>query len=103
MPRVVEKDGLSLINFERHMRVLKAVDTVLSFKNGAYNLDTRRDSGPLAYLESELAKVRLDDATDMGFEERSLDLKKQEDMIFEDRLLELQAVGFGTKKSRPKV
>ncbi|TDL18562.1 ras GEF, partial [Rickenella mellea] len=103
MPKVVERDGLSLINFERHFRVLKAVDTALSFKNGAYNFETSRYSVPLAYLESELANVRVDDATDMGFEERSLDLKTQEDKIFEDRLLELQAVGFGSKNSQPKV
>ncbi|KAK0240369.1 kinase-like domain-containing protein [Armillaria nabsnona] len=91
----IEREGRTLINFERHVRFIDKVKEVLYYKSP--DLEEYRPLGYLRYLEHRLRNIRLDDPK---FEQSLLKEAKarelEESRMRRNRTSELQRLGFPT-------
>ncbi|KAK0483397.1 kinase-like domain-containing protein [Armillaria novae-zelandiae] len=91
----IEREGRTLINFERHIRFIDKVKEVLYYKSP--DLEGYRSLGYLRYLEHRLRNIRLDDPK---FEQKLLkeakDRELEEGSMRRHRTPELGRLGFRT-------
>lgn len=91
----IEREGRTLINFERHIRFIDKVKEVLYYKPP--DLEEYRPLGYLRYLEHRLRNIRPDDPK---FEQSLLKQANvrelEEDRMRRNRTSELQRLGFST-------
>lgn len=91
----IEREGRTLINFERHIRFIDKVKEVLYYKSP--DLEGYRSLGYLRYLEHRLRNIRPDD---LKFEQSLLNQAKtrelEEARMRRHRTSELQRLGFPT-------
>lgn len=96
----------SLINFEKFLHVYDSILAVLVFQDRAnkalaFNSEAvERKSGPLLYLEEQLASTHLGPGLEKKLEERSLEVQKKEDRDYEARVPDIIAVGFDASRGR---
>ncbi|KAK0210526.1 kinase-like domain-containing protein [Desarmillaria ectypa] len=91
----IEREGRTLINFERYVWFIDKVKEVLYYKSP--DLEEYRPLGYLHYLEHQLRSIRLDDPKfEQSLLKRAKALELDEVRMHRNRIPELQRLGFPT-------
>jgi len=91
-----------LVNFERYVLLTEMITRVLAYQHLPIDLERFRESGPLAYLETQLDKFQLTEEVLRTIQTRSEKLQKSEEIAYKGRYREVRAAGFATPAPKGK-
>jgi len=94
--------GERLVNFERYVVLTEMINRILLYQKMPIDLERYRESGPLAYLESQLDKFEVTEEMQRTIQARSEKLQKSEEFAYKSYHREMKLAGFGEPTSKGK-